>query len=139
MEEEAVVLEVKDKKAKVEIKRSESCRGCKLCSLNPGGMMVTEVEDPIGVKGGDRVQVEIPNKDFLKAALVLYFLPVSGLIIGALIGSEFNSQLGIFGGFIGLALSFVFVHYYDRKMGRRKRLHSRITKVLKGSSYGKED
>ena len=139
MEEEAIVLEVKDKKAKIEIKRSASCRGCGLCSLNPGGMMVTEVEDPIGVKVGDRVRVGIPDKDFLKAALVLYLLPVSGLIIGALIGSKFSSYLAIFGGFIGLALSFVFVHYYDRKIGRQKSLYSRITKVLKGSSYGEED
>ncbi len=135
MEEEAVVLEVKDKKAKIEIKRSGSCRGCRLCSSDPCGMMVTEVEDPIGVKGGDRVQVEIPDKDFLKAAFILYLLPASGLIIGAFIGSKLNPQkaAGIFGGFIGLALSLVFVHYYDRKMSHRKSLYSRITKVLKGS------
>ena len=98
--------------------------------------MVTEVEDPIGVKIGDRVQVEIPNKDFLKAAFILYLLPVSGLIIGSLIGSKFNPQeagiLGILGGVIGFVLSFVFIHYYDRKMGRQKGLHSQITKVLKG-------
>ena len=131
MEEEAVVLEVKDKKAKIEIKRSKSCRGCGLCSLNPSGMMVTEVEDPIGVKVGDRVQVEIPDKDFLKAVFILYLVPVIGLITGALIGSKFNPRMSIFGGFIGLALSFVFVHYYDRKMGRRKSPYSRITKILK--------
>ncbi len=133
MEEEAIVLEVKDKKAKVKIERSKSCRGCGLCSLNPGGMMVTEVEDPIGVKVGNRVQVEIPDKDFLKAAFILYLVPVIGLITGALIGSKFNPHMSIFGGFIGLVLSFVFVHYYDRKMGRRKRFYSRITKVLKES------
>ena len=139
MEEEAVVLEVKDKKAKIGIKRSKSCRGCGLCSLNPGGMMVTEVEDLIGVKVGDRVQVEIPDKDFLKAAFILYLVPVIGLITGALIGSEFNPHMSIFGGFIGLALSFVFVHYYDRKMGRRKSFYSQITKILKASGYGKEN
>ena len=133
MEEEAIVLEVKDKKAKVKIERSKSCRGCGLCSLNPGGMMVTEVEDSIGVKVGNRVQVEIPDKDFLKAAFILYLVPVIGLITGALIGSKFNPHMSIFGGFIGLVLSFVFVHYYDRKMGRRKRFYSRITKVLKES------
>ncbi|HCG76735.1 MAG: hypothetical protein COZ37_00090 [bacterium (Candidatus Ratteibacteria) CG_4_10_14_3_um_filter_41_18] len=130
--EEAVVFEVKDKKAKIKIKRSKSCRGCGLCSLNPEGMMVTEVEDPIGVKVGDKVRVEIPDKDFLKAASILYLLPVSGLIIGALIGSKFNPRLGIFGGFIGLALSFVLVHYYDKRIASRRSLYSRITKVLKG-------
>lgn len=136
MEEEALVLEVKDKKAKVEIERSKSCRGCGFCSLNPGGMMVTEVEDPIGVKVGDRVKVEIPDRDFLKAAFVLYLLPISGLIIGALIGSKFNPQktgiLGIIGGVIGFILSFVFIHYYDRKIGRQKSFRHRITKILKG-------
>ena len=130
MEEEAIVLEVKDKKAKVKIERSKSCRGCGLCSLNPGGMMVTEIEDPIGVKDGDRVQVEIPDKDFLKAAFILYLVPVIGLITGALIGSKFNPHMSIFGGFIGFILSFVFIHYYDRKIGCRKGFHSRITKTL---------
>jgi len=131
MDEEAVVLEVKDKKAKIEIKRSKSCRGCGLCSLNPDGMMVAEIEDTIGVKVGDRVQVEIPDKDFLKAAFILYLVPVIGLITGALIGSKFNPHMSILGGFIGIVLSFVFVRYYDRKMGRQKGLHSRISKVLK--------
>ncbi len=78
------------------------------------------------------MQVEIPDKDFLKAVFMLYLVPVIGLITGALIGSKFNPHMSIFGGFIGLALSFVFVHYYDRKMGRQKGLHSQITKVLKG-------
>lgn len=135
MEEEAVVLEVKDKKAKVKIERNKSCQGCGLCSLNPGGMMVTEVEDPLGVKVGDRVKVELPDKDFLKAVFILYLVPISGLIIGTLIGSKFNSQntgiLVILGGFIGFALSFILVHYYDRKIGSQKTFHSRITKVLK--------
>ena len=134
MEEKAVVLEVKDKEAKVKIERSKSCRGCGLCFLNPGGMMITEVEDPIGVKVGDRVKVELPDKDFLKAAFILYLVPIFGLIIGAFIGSNFNSQktgiLGIFGGFIGLALSFVFIHYYDRKIGSQKSLTPRITKII---------
>ena len=75
MEEEVLVLEVKDKKVKVKIERNKSCQGCGLCSLNPGGMMVTEVEDPIGVKVGDRVRVEIPDKDFLKAGIKKVFIP----------------------------------------------------------------
>jgi len=130
MEEKAVVLEVKDKEAKVKIKRNKSCYGCGLCSLNPSGMMVCEVDDPLGVKVGDRVLVEIPDKSFLKAAFVLYLLPISGLIIGSLIGSKFNPHASIFGGFIGLILSFVFIHYYDRKISSQKRFRSRISKVL---------
>ena len=97
--------------------------------------MVTEVEDPIGVKIGDRVKVEISDKYFLKAAFILYFLPIFGLILGSLIGSNFNPRksgiLGVLGGVIGFILSFVFIHYYERKISRQKNFHSQITKVLK--------
>ena len=135
MEEEAVIIAVKGSKAKVAIKRKASCRGCRLCQLNPDGMMIAEVENPIGAKIRDKVSVEMPDKDFLKAVFMLYLAPIFGLIIGAFIGYELDSQKtdipSVLGGLIGFILAFIFIHYYDKRINSKKSFQLRIIKICK--------
>lgn len=61
----------------------ENCAHCK------GGCTPTDTiisaENIIGAKAGDRVILEIPDKTGIKAAALVYLLPIIALITGALV------------------------------------------------------
>ena len=98
--------------------------------------MATEAEDSIGVKIGDKVQVETSDSNFLKTAAIIYLVPIAGLIIGSLIGSNFNPKIagimGVLGGISGFFLAFFSIHYYD-KLKHKKNITPQIVKILKES------
>lgn len=61
----------------------ENCAHCK------GGCTPTDTiifaENIVGAKAGDRVVLEIPDKTGIKAAALVYLLPIIALITGALL------------------------------------------------------
>ena len=80
--------------------------------------MIFTARNPIGAKAGDFVTVESATGPVLKAAAVLYLLPLVLFITGYLIGMRW--QLG---GLIG-ALAFVFsiaiIIAYDRLVMKKR-------------------
>lgn len=86
----AVVLGVADDGAvDVEISGAVGCRGCegtctwrRMRSLTR--MTITGVDIPVAV--GDVVTVELPADSVMLGALLLYGLPLAGLLSGALLG-----------------------------------------------------
>lgn len=110
-----------DQTAKVAVLRQSACSGdCHKCS-GCGAVeqtMIFTARNPIGAKAGDLVTVESATGPVLKAAAVLYLLPLVLFITGYLIGMRW--QLG---GLIG-ALAFVFsiaiIIAYDRLVMKKR-------------------
>jgi len=127
MIEEGRVIEVKGGLAKVEIRRSTSCGTCRVCWMSEEGKMVACAENLIGAKVGQRVRLQVSGS-ILKAAFVVYILPLVGLIVGYGVGSSvtkamgypgYAEKIGMICGLATLALSFLAVRYYGRKTGQR--------------------
>ena len=110
-----------DQTAKVAVLRQSACSGdCHKCS-GCGAVeqtMIFTARNHIGAKAGDLVTVESATGPVLKAAAVLYLLPLVLFITGYLIGMRW--QLG---GLIG-ALAFVFsiaiIIAYDRLVMKKR-------------------
>lgn len=65
------------------------------------------VQDSLGVGVGERVRVGMVEKNLLKGAFLVYFLPVLSLIAGATLGKYGGGEYGsIWGGVIGFAVAF---------------------------------
>lgn len=146
MEEEGLVVEVRpgEKTARVKIERRAMCESCGKCGLMSRGMtdIVVNARNDAGAKVGERVLVELPARDVIMSAFIVYMIPLmaaaAGYVLGgflhaAAFGSEvlFSRQgvqiataLGFF------SCSFGIIRYYDRNAARSGRFLPLIVKTV---------
>lgn len=98
MEERGVVIASSRGTARVRIQRSARCEGCTGCVLSEGGdSMIADAVDRLGVSPGELVRIETQGATPLRAALLLFLLPLAFLFAGYGAGSGLASALGLHG------------------------------------------
>jgi sigma-E factor negative regulatory protein RseC len=102
-----VVLETDAATAKVKINRHGECSNCGAC---PGdSAMVIDVRNKICAKPGQRVIINMPEDNMLKAAFVVYLIPLIAAVIGYSVGVAISTAVGINSTFTEVLFSFLFV------------------------------
>lgn len=110
--EEGTVVEVSGGTARVLLRRSRLCEGCgSCCVLVDDETMLAEAENRAGAKQGDRVIVDLPRGVSIRAAYILYGIPLLAFLVGLGLGSLLGSA--VFGGgatvIVGLAFALAFL------------------------------
>ena len=126
------------KRVKISLPLKEGCSACGKCALGRGGKsMLLETENSVGALIGDEVMVEIPERDPLIAAILLFGIPLLGLLIGGGAGYLLFSRCGADpnagGGLIGLitmAGVFIILHRRERRLMKKVSGGIRIVKIL---------
>lgn len=129
----------KDGTAQVIHIRESACSGdCHKCSGCGAAKeaVIFAAANPIGARIGDVVKVESQTAPVLKAAAVLYVLPLILFFIGYYLGTLPGSY-GMAGGGIGFALGIAAVVVYDRAVMSKQQLSYQITAIMKKA--GKEE
>lgn len=98
---------------------SGDCHKCSGCGAAQQALLLT-ANNPIGAAEGDMVTIEAATAPVLKAAAVLYILPLVLFFTGYL-------ALGAIGGGIGFALGILGVVAYDRKKAKKEKTVYTIT------------
>lgn len=117
MVEIAIVRDLEDEFAIVEVQKSEGCSKCGACSAAKGGQMIGKALNLAGAEKGDLVFLEL-NGSILRAASVVYLLPVALLFLGYYAGATllgWGESAGVAGAMLALAVSFFVVIIYDRR------------------------
>ena len=96
---------------------SGDCHKCSGCGAVEQTMIFT-ARNPIGARPGDTVTVESATGPVLKAAVVLYMLPLVLFIAGYLVGMQWN--LGALIGGLAFVLSIALIIAYDRLVMQKK-------------------
>lgn len=96
---------------------SGDCHKCSGCGAVEQTMIFT-ARNSIGAKPGDLVTVESATGPVLKAAAVLYMLPLVLFIAGYLVGMQW--QLGGLIGALAFVLSIAIVIVYDRLVMQKR-------------------
>ena len=104
---------------------SGDCHKCSGCGAAKEAVLFT-AENPIGAGRGDLVKVESDTGTVLKAAVVLYVLPMMLFFLGYFIGDVLWS-LGAVAGGAGFALGVGIIVLYDRKVIKKKNIGYTIT------------
>lgn len=134
MEQTVLVKRVlEDGSAEVLRVRESACSGdCHKCSGCGSSQqtMVIPAENPIGAKVGDWVVIEAKSGAVLKAAAMLYIVPLVLFIAGYLVG-EHLWQRGILVSLAGLVLGLILVKLLDRHMTNKGSVYT-ITGYAKG-------
>lgn len=130
MEQLVRVKEVHDDGSAVVIHVRESacsgdCHKCSGCGAAKEAVLFT-ADNPIGARRGDLVKVESDTGTVLKAAVVLYVLPLVLFFLGYYIGSLIGN-FGTLVSCLGFALGVAIVVVYDRKVVKKKDIGYTIT------------
>jgi sigma-E factor negative regulatory protein RseC len=122
--------------AKVKASRHSDCENCGSCPGNTA--IVVEALNPVGAQRGQRVALEVKEVNMLKAAFIVYMLPLIAAVGGAFVGDyvaalqqattplwyQVCSGLGAFG------LSIVYIKYFDRNARTNDKMKPIITRIL---------
>jgi sigma-E factor negative regulatory protein RseC len=138
--EQGIVKTVGPGKAFVQIQRSEACSRCSskgACGMLSNKEFVIPAINELEATVGDRVEVSVPTDVFLTASLLVYFIPVVALVIGAAVGwwaaprwGKDPTLLSVFCAAAAMALTFIAVKAADRKLAGNQRNHPRITRIM---------
>lgn len=112
-QETAIVRDVKDGRAYLDLNHSSSCNSCsskKGCSsfafFDIKTVPYLEVSEQFNLKVGDQVLVGMPGNKILLATFLMYLIPLLALIISAILGFVVFGEIGsMIAGFSGFTLS----------------------------------
>ena len=115
----AVVIHVRESAC------SGDCHKCSGCGAAKETMIFT-AKNAIGAARGDLVKVESATGPVMKAAVVLYVIPLVLFFLGYYLGT-LPGNFGALGGCLGFVLGVVLVVIYDRKVVKKSDLGYTIT------------
>jgi len=141
MEAQAIVRQVEGSDAVIEL--AGRAGGCGRCH-EPGGCggssvigqvfgprcSVFRVPNTIDARPGEQVVVELGERDMLRAALMVYFLPILMLVAGAFLGLTLAEAAGDRAAFLGGALGFLAALVAVVRFQARERRRGRLQPVL---------
>jgi Positive regulator of sigma E activity len=131
MKQVGCVIETKENMVSVSITRHSACDKCKACGARGPKEQVIWAKNDYDAKIGDQVVVELQTNKFYSAVAIIYLIPLITLIAGVWLGTVFNFGLnpsitGAIAGFVFLAITFVLVARYDKKISKRPEYQPKI-------------
>ena len=114
---------------------SGDCHKCSGCGAVEEKMIFT-ARNPVHARPGDVVIVTTETAPVLKAAAMLYMLPLLLFFAGYLLGAAWNAG-ALIGGVL-FALSIVLCVLYDRRAARKQKNVFTITGYADGVSFPKK-
>ena len=104
---------------------SGDCHKCSGCGAAKETILL-KAKNPIGARRGDLVKLESETGPVLKAAAMLYVLPMLLFFLGYFLGDRLWSA-GALIGCIAFAAGIVLAVFYDRKIGKTEKCEYTIT------------
>ena len=96
---------------------SGDCHKCSGCGAAKEAILLT-ADNPIGAGVGDLVNLRSETGPVLKAAVVLYMMPLVLFFAGYAVGAALNISGAITGG-LAFVLSVILIVVYDRRMAKK--------------------
>lgn len=141
IEEEGIVMETHGDLARIAIVTKSACEKCASASTcHPeGGDSLMEAANPLNAKKGQKVKVILAPQIYLKAAIIIYGIPVTAFIAAAVIAKNlalrFSGEPGsdlwaFFAGAACLVVSFFFIRSYNKKVEKTQEYKPTIVEIL---------
>lgn len=95
MKEQGRVIGIEGKNALISFARNEACAGCQACRMGAEQDMQVSIQNTLGARVGDVVEVELEAKRLLSAGAWAYLFPLVMLFIGLAAGYLVAPALGL--------------------------------------------
>lgn len=144
MNQQGYIVEIVDSvTAKLKLKRHSACASCGKCATMSEEKDITvEVDNTIGAKVGDRVEVNMETVNVLKAAFIAYTIPLVALLLGTvgtfyvLKSINITNNVELISGGVGLIftlISFLVLKKNDKKFRDSKEYIPIVTRIIVSS------
>lgn len=144
MNQQGYIIEIVDNKtAKLKMQRHSACASCGKCQTlsSESKEILVEVDNSIGAKQGDHVEVNMENMNVLKATALAYLVPLIFLLVGTIVSyfmldmiiSTQGIIVELISGIIGIMLmllSYVILKRNDSKFRDSRKFIPVITKII---------
>lgn len=141
MNQQGYIIEIIDEKtAKLKMQRHSACAACGKCVTSSEKKdIVVEVDNTIGAKVGDHVEVNMESINVLKATAIAYIIPLVALLVGtigtyyALERTSLGINIEIISGIVGIVfmlITFFMLKKNDKKFRDSKEYIPIVTRVL---------
>ncbi|UEL46325.1 SoxR reducing system RseC family protein [Terrisporobacter hibernicus] len=142
MNQQGFIIDIVDNRtAKMIMQRHSACASCGKCSKLSSECqdLVVEVDNSIGAKKGDRVEVSMESVQVLKATMLAYLVPLIFLLVGTILTYyildliKFSGSIEVISGVVGLictGISYLLLRKNDDKFKRSREYIPRITKII---------
>ncbi|RJQ49922.1 MAG: hypothetical protein C4526_12810 [Nitrospiraceae bacterium] len=142
MEETGIVTKTEGIMAKVAVQKRGTCEGCGargVCETTEGGMEIDAL-NPVQAKVGQTVKVSIKPSTYLKGTMLVYGIPLTALIAGAIIGKNIGETymketgsdlIAAIAGFGALIISFFGIKIWTRKAETKTEYKPVIEEIIK--------
>lgn len=134
-QQEGIVIELVGEIARIKTSRHNDCENCGACPGNSA--MVLEARNPLGAKVGQRVMIEVQEIGMLKAAFIVYVLPLLAIFAGAIAGyylAEYLKQAALWfevsGGLIAFVFSVLYIKYFDSSARNNVKMQPVIISII---------
>lgn len=127
MNQQGFIVEIIDEKtAKMQMQRHSACASCGKCAKLSSETqdLVVEVDNRIGAKVGDHVEVSMETVKVMKATMLAYILPLVFLIVGTVVSYfilsaiSYKGSIDLISGACGLvctAIGYLYLRMNDNK------------------------
>ncbi len=141
----AKVVELRGKSALVQLYRPSACSGCHACNIGEGRNERMEIANPVLAQVGETVRIEMSPRAVLRAAMIVYLVPLAFLAIGFAIGAVAAKSLGypgeaeVIGAGVGIAallLSFGLLRLIDNRVKQSGQMEPVISAVVSEALLG---
>ncbi len=128
MAEIGQVTELMGDLVRVKLQRHDACNHCNACSAGvETEEMVLEAENLCLAEPGDLVEISLEESNFLAAVMIMYIVPLIGLLVGIGIGYVIGGAIGmnqevmaLVVGFAMLAITYLTIKSNEDKFNTRK-------------------
>lgn len=149
IEQEAKVVTADADHVTISILQQSACGSCAAKSgcgtsvvsrLFPQRQQTLRLPNAIGAKAGNRVMIGLPEAGLQRASLILYGLPLFGLLLGAALGDSVGGSepMAIIGGLFGIVIGLGAVGWLSRRSSGPHPVLLRIIPVASVSLAGLE-
>lgn len=142
MNQQGFIIDIVDNRtAKMIMQRHSACASCGKCSKLSSECqdLVVEVDNAIGAKKGERVEVSMESVRVLKATLLAYSVPLIFLLIGTILTYyildliQFLGPIEAISGFVGLIctfISYLLLKKNDEKFKQSRQYIPKVTRII---------
>lgn len=141
MNQRGYVIEIVDSiTAKIKMQKHSACASCGKCASSTDKKdIIVEVDNTLGAKVGDYVEVNMDSVNVIKAASIIYIIPLVALLGGTILSYKMLSyfdilfNIEIISGGIGVLLtilSYLVIKSRDFKFRESRNYIPIITKVI---------
>lgn len=125
--------------AVVRFVRSDACGHCNACFHLGSNEADLEIQNTLDAQVGDVVAIELRGKSMVRASLLLYGVPLLGLLLGVLAGSQWGDLYGAVGGLLLCGGTFFILRGLEPRFSRMTEFKPRIVEIVERGREGGQE